>query len=88
MPFARVKELERKIMRLSVERAKTPRAEFIEVYKIGRTAWIKPLTKKYKFTENIIREIEMLTKQINQFQDLMMMDIAELKQSEFRNFKK
>ncbi|MGQ4006194.1 RNA polymerase sigma factor RpoD [Francisellaceae bacterium CB300] len=80
MPFARVKELERKIMRLSVERAKTPRAEFIEVYKIGSTAWIKPLTKKYKFTENIIREIETLTKQINQFQDLMMMDIAELKQ--------
>jgi RNA polymerase primary sigma factor len=80
MPFTRVKELERKIMRLSVERAKTPRPEFIEVYKIGSTAWIKPLTKKYKFTENIVREIEMLTKQINQFQDLMMMDIAELKQ--------
>ena len=80
MPFARVKELERKIMRLSVERAKTPRPEFIEAYKIGSTTWIKPLTKKYKFTENIIREIEMLTKQINQFQDLMMMDIAELKQ--------
>ena len=79
MPFARVKELERKIMRLSVERAKTPRAEFIEVYKIGSTAWIKPLTKKYKFTENIIREIETLTKQINQFQDLMMIDIVELK---------
>ena len=80
MPFSRVKELERKIMRLSVERAKTPRPEFIEVYKIGSTTWIKPLVKKYKFTENIIREIEMLTKQINQFQDLMMMDIAELKE--------
>ena len=80
MPFARVKEFERKIMRLSVERAKTPRPEFIAVYKIGNTTWIKPLTKKYKFTENIIREIEMLTKQINQFQDLMMMDIAELKE--------
>lgn len=80
MPFSRVKELERKIMRLSVERAKTPRPEFIEAYKIGSTTWIKPLVKKYKFTENIIREIEMLTKQINQFQDLMMMDIAELKE--------
>jgi len=80
MPFARVKELERKIMRLSVERAKTPRPEFIEVYKIGSTTWVKPLTKKYKFTENIVREIETLTKQINQFQDLMMMDIAELKE--------
>ena len=80
MPFARVKELERKIMRLSVERAKTPRAEFIQVYKIGNTAWVKPLVKKYKFTENIIREIETLTKQINQFQDLMMMDIAQLKE--------
>ena len=80
MPFSRVKELERKIMRLSVERAKTPRPEFIEAYKIGSTTWIKPLVKKYKFTENIIREIEMLTKQINQFQDLMMMDVAELKE--------
>ena len=80
VPFARVKELERKITRLSVERAKTPRSEFIKVYKIGSTTWIKPLTKKYKFTENIIREIEMLTKQINQFQNLMMMDITELKQ--------
>lgn len=79
LPFARVKEFERKIMRLSVERAKTPRAEFIEVYKIGETDWVKPLTKKYKFTDNITREIEILTKQIKQFQDLMMMDIAELK---------
>ncbi len=80
MPFARVKELERKIIRLSVERAKTPRAEFIKVYKIGSTTWINPLAKKYKFTENIIREIEMLTKQINHFQYLMMMDISELKE--------
>ncbi|AXA33512.1 MULTISPECIES: RNA polymerase sigma factor RpoD [Francisella] len=78
-PFVRVKEFERKIMRLSVERAKTPRAEFIKVYTIGKTDWLAPLTKKYKFTDNIVREIELLTKQVIQFQDLMMMDIAELK---------
>lgn len=79
LPFSRVKEFERKILRLCVERAKTPRQEFIEVYTIGSTDWLKPLIKKYKFTDNTVREIENLTKQINQFQELMMMDIEELK---------
>ncbi|AIT08650.1 RNA polymerase sigma70 factor [Candidatus Francisella endociliophora] len=79
LPYARVKEFERKILRLCVERAKTPRQEFIEIYTIGSTEWLKPLIKKYRFTDNTIREIENLTKQINQFQDLMMMDIEELK---------
>ncbi|AJC48943.1 RNA polymerase sigma factor RpoD [Allofrancisella guangzhouensis] len=79
LPFARVRELERKILRLSVERAKIPRQEFLKIYKIGKIDWLEPLTKKYRFTENVIREIETLTKQINQFQSLMMMDIEELK---------
>ncbi|KEI35872.1 RNA polymerase sigma factor RpoD [Allofrancisella frigidaquae] len=79
LPFVKVRELERKILRLSVERAKTPRQEFLKVYKIGKIDWLAPITKKYKFTENVIREIETLTKQINQFQNLMMMDIEELK---------
>ena len=80
LPYARVKEFERKILRLCVERSKTPRQEFIKVYKVGSVEWLEPLTKKYKFTENTIREINNLTKQINQFQTLMMMDIEELKQ--------
>lgn len=80
LPYARVKEFERKILRLCVERSKTPRQEFIKVYKVGSLEWLEPLTKKYKFTENTIREIKNLTKQINQFQILMMMDIEELKQ--------
>ncbi|ALB01601.1 RNA polymerase sigma70 factor [Francisella persica ATCC VR-331] len=80
LPYARVKEFERKILRLCVERSKTPRQEFIKVYKVGSIEWLEPLTKKYKFTENTIREINNLTKQINQFQTLMMMDIEELKQ--------
>ncbi|QIV95974.1 RNA polymerase RpoD-like sigma 70 subunit [Allofrancisella inopinata] len=79
LPFVKVRELERKILRLSVERAKTPRQEFLKVYKIGKIDWLEPIIKKYKFTENVIREIETLTKQINQFQSLMMMDIEELK---------
>lgn len=79
LPYARVKEFERKILRLCVDRAKTPRAEFLKVYKIGSTVWLEPLTKKYRFNDNIIREIQNLTKQVNQFQKLMMMDIAELK---------
>ncbi|MED7788431.1 RNA polymerase sigma factor RpoD [Francisella sp. 19X1-34] len=79
LPYARVKEFERKILRLSVDRAKTPRAEFLKAYKIGSIDWLEPLTKKYRFTDNIIREIQNLTKQINQFQSLMMMDISELK---------
>lgn len=80
LPYARVKEFERKILRLCVERSKTPRQEFIKIYKVGSLEWLEPLTKKYKFTENTIREIKNLTKQINQFQILMMMDIEELKQ--------
>lgn len=80
LPYARVKEFERKILRLCVERSKTPRQEFIKVYKVGSVEWLERLTKKYKFTENTIREINNLTKQINQFQNLMMMDIEELKQ--------
>lgn len=80
LPYARVKEFERKILRLCVERSKTPRQEFIKVYKVGSVEWLEPLTKKYKFTENTIREINNLTKQINQFQTLMMMDVEELKQ--------
>ncbi|AEB28721.1 RNA polymerase sigma factor RpoD [Francisella hispaniensis] len=80
LPYARVKEFERKILRLCVERSKTPRQEFIKIYKVGSVEWLEPLTKKYKFTENTIREINNLTKQINQFQILMMMDIEELKQ--------
>ena len=80
LPYARVKDFERKILRLCVERSKTPRQEFIKVYKVGSVEWLEPLTKKYKFTENTIREINNLTKQINQFQTLMMMDIEELKQ--------
>ncbi|API86878.1 RNA polymerase sigma factor RpoD [Francisella uliginis] len=79
LPYARVKEFERKILRLCVDRAKTPRVEFLKTYKIGSTEWLEPLTKKYRFTDNIIREINNLTKQVNQFQSLMMMDIAELK---------
>lgn len=80
LPYARVKEFERKILRLCVERSKTPRQEFIKVYKVGSVEWLEPLTKKYKCTENTIREINNLTKQINQFQTLMMMDVEELKQ--------
>ena len=80
LPYARVKEFERKILRLCVERSKTPRQEFIKVYKVGSVEWLELLTKKYKFTENTIREINNLTKQINQFQTLMMMDVEELKQ--------
>ena len=80
LPYVRVKELERKILRLCVERSKTPRQEFIKVYKVGSVEWLESLIKKYKFTENTIREINNLTKQINQFQTLMMMDIEELKQ--------
>ncbi|APD50658.1 RNA polymerase sigma factor RpoD [Francisella hispaniensis] len=80
LPYARVKEFERKILRLCVERSKMPRQEFIKIYKVGSVEWLEPLTKKYKFTENTIREINNLTKQINQFQILMMMDIEELKQ--------
>ncbi|MFV9972997.1 MAG: RNA polymerase sigma factor RpoD [Francisella endosymbiont of Hyalomma asiaticum] len=80
LPYARVKEFERKILRLCVERSKTPRQEFIKVYKVGSVEWLEPLTKKYKFTDNTIREINNLTKQINQFQTLMMMDVEELKQ--------
>lgn len=79
LPYARVKEFERKISRLCVDRAKTPRVEFLKTYKIGSTEWLEPLTKKYRFTDNIIREINNLTKQVNQFQSLMMMDITELK---------
>ncbi|WP_150468243.1 RNA polymerase sigma factor RpoD [Francisella sp. SYW-9] len=79
LPYARVKEFERKILRLCVERAKTPRAEFLKAYKIGSTDWLEPLTKKYRFNDNIIREVQNLTKQINQFQSLMMMEISELK---------
>ncbi|MDE4970005.1 sigma-70 non-essential region-containing protein, partial [Francisella tularensis subsp. holarctica] len=74
-----VKEFEIKILRLCVERSKTPRQDFIKVYKVGSLEWLEPLTKKYKFTENNIREIKNLTKQINQFQILMMMVIEELK---------
>lgn len=80
LPYARVKEFERKILRLCVERSKTPPQEFIKIYKVGSVEWLEPLTKKYKFTENTIREINNLTKQINQFQTLMMMDVEELKQ--------
>ena len=80
LPYARVKEFERKILRLCVERSKTPRQEFIKIYKVCSLEWLETLTKKYKFTENTIREISNLTKQINQFQILMMMDIEELKQ--------
>lgn len=58
LPYARVKEFERKILRLCVERSKTPRQEFIKVYKVGSLEWLEPLTKKYKFTENTIREIK------------------------------
>jgi RNA polymerase primary sigma factor len=79
LPYARVKDFERKILRLCVDRAKTPRAEFLKVYKIGSTDWLEALTKKYRFTDNIVREVQNLTKQINQFQSLMMMDIEELK---------
>ena len=79
LPFARVKELERRILRLCVERARTPRAEFIKIYKIGSVDWLEPLIQKYKFTDNIIREVKNITKQINQFKKLMMMDIEELK---------
>ncbi|BCD90416.1 RNA polymerase sigma factor RpoD [Francisella halioticida] len=79
LPYARVKEFERKVLRLCVDRAKTPRPEFLKAYKIGSTEWLKPLTEKYKFTDNIVREVTNLTKQINQFQNLMMMDIVELK---------
>ncbi|MDE4969731.1 RNA polymerase sigma factor RpoD, partial [Francisella tularensis subsp. holarctica] len=60
--------------------SKTPRQEFINVYKVGSLEWLEPLSKKYNFTENTIREIKNLTKQINQFQILMMMYIEELKQ--------
>ncbi|MDE4953413.1 RNA polymerase sigma factor RpoD, partial [Francisella tularensis subsp. holarctica] len=63
-----------------VEISKTPRQVFIKVYKVGSLEWLEPLTKNYKFTENTIREIKNLTKQINQFQIFMMMDIEELKQ--------
>ncbi|AJI52426.1 RNA polymerase sigma factor RpoD [Francisella philomiragia] len=79
LPYARVKEFERKILRLCVERSRTPRQEFIKVYEIGSIEWLLPLTKKYKFTDNTIKEIHNLTKQINQFQSLMMMEIEELK---------
>lgn len=79
LPYARVKEFERKILRLCVERSRTPRQEFIKVYEIGSVEWLLPLTKKYKFTDNTIKEIHNLTKQINQFQSLMMMKIEELK---------
>ncbi|GMN88746.1 RNA polymerase sigma factor RpoD [Francisella sciaenopsi] len=79
LPYARVKEFERKILRLCVERSRTPRQEFIKVYEIGSVEWLLPLTKKYKFTDNTIKEIHNLTKQINQFQSLMMMEIEELK---------
>lgn len=79
LPYARVKEFERKILRLCVERSRTPRQEFIKVYEIGSIEWLLPLTKKYKFTDNTIKEIHNLTKQINQFQSLMMMKIEELK---------
>ncbi|WP_150464608.1 RNA polymerase sigma factor RpoD [Francisella sp. XLW-1] len=79
LPYTRVKEFERKILRLCVERSKTPRQEFIKVYEIGSVEWLEPLTKKYKFTDNTIKEINNLTKQINQFQTLMMMKVEELK---------
>ncbi|GAB4222963.1 MAG: RNA polymerase sigma factor RpoD [Francisella sp.] len=79
LPYAKVRELEKKILKLCVDRSKTPRQEFIKVYKVGSVEWLEPLTKKYKFTENTIRDIHNLTKQINQFQNLMMMDIEELK---------
>ncbi|AJI47786.1 RNA polymerase sigma factor RpoD [Francisella philomiragia] len=79
LPYARVKEFERKILRLCVERSKTPRQEFIKVYEIGSIEWLPSLTKKYKFTDNTVKEIHNLTKQINQFQNLMMMKIEELK---------
>ncbi|MDE4992725.1 sigma-70 non-essential region-containing protein, partial [Francisella tularensis subsp. holarctica] len=52
LPYARVKEFERKIIRLCVERSKTPRQEFIKVDKVGSLESLEPITKKNKFTEN------------------------------------
>jgi len=79
MPYVKVKEIERKILRTCVERAKTPRADFIAVYKIGTTDWLAGLVSKYKFTDGLVREIDVLTKQIKHFQKLTMMTIEELK---------
>ncbi|APC96817.1 RNA polymerase sigma factor RpoD [Francisella frigiditurris] len=79
LPYSKVKEYERKILRICVERAKMPRQEFLDMYVIGDTNWLKSVSSKYRFNDNMLREIEVLTKQINQFQKLTMMDIEELK---------
>ncbi|MFC4892732.1 RNA polymerase sigma factor RpoD [Pseudofrancisella aestuarii] len=79
LPYSKVKEYERKILRICVERAKMPRQEFLDMYVIGDTNWLKSVSSKYRFNDNMLREIEVLTKQVNQFQKLTMMDIEELK---------
>ena len=72
-----------KITRLCVDRSRVPRKEFLSVYKIGTTSWFSISLEliKHRFTDNIVREIEMLTKQILQFQTLMNLDIFRIEKS-------
>ena len=81
LPYVKVKDYERKILKFCIDKAKMQRKDFLNIYTNKNVEWLKEvsLSKKYRFTSVIIRDIENLIKQINHLLSLTMMSLNELR---------
>jgi len=78
-PNKNIRLIERKIMRLCIDKAKMPRKEFIEKFSADDIHWLEDYEEKYKFNAQILREVKILTSQISDIEEEIFMRTSELK---------